>query len=70
MSVQNFMRSTGCDIRVAFKCGATNSAKALGLFDTLGSIDAGKDANIIFVDKDFKVHDVYFLGERVEDVRQ
>ena len=70
MSVQNFMRSTGCDIRVAFKCGATNSAKALGLFDTLGSIDAGKDANIIFVDEDFKVHDVYFLGERVEDVRQ
>ena len=35
-----------------------------GLFDRLGSIDAGKDANIIFVDEDFTVHEVYFNGER------
>lgn len=70
MSVRNFKKSTGCDIRVAFKFGSTNSAKALGLYDTLGSIDAGKDANIIFVDEDFLVKEVYFLGEKVEGVRQ
>lgn len=69
MSVRNFKRTTGCDIRVAFKCGSTNSAKALGLFDRLGSIDAGKNANIIFVDEDFTVHEVYFNGKRVENVR-
>lgn len=69
MSVRNFMKSTGCDIRVAFKVGATNSAKALGLYDSLGSIEAGKDANIIFVDDAFMVKKVLFLGENVEEVR-
>ena len=70
MSVQNFKRVTGCDIRVAFKCGATNSAKAMGIYDRVGSIEEGRDANIIFVDDEFLVHGVYFLGEKVEDIRQ
>lgn len=69
MSAQNFKKSTGADVRVVFKCASTNSAKALGLFDRVGSIDAGKDANIVFVDEDFTVKEVYFLGERVEGVR-
>ncbi len=69
MSVKNFKRTTGCDIRVAFKCGSTNSAKALGLYDRVGSIEGGRDANIIFVDEDFNVKEVYFLGEKVEDIR-
>lgn len=70
MSVQNFKRVTGCDIRVAFKCGSTNSAKAMGMYDRVGSIEEGRDANIIFVDDAFTVKEVYFLGEKVEDIRQ
>lgn len=69
MSAQNFKKSTGADVRVTFKCASTNSAKALGLYDRVGSIDAGKDANIIFVDEDFSVKAVYFLGEEVQDIR-
>lgn len=69
MSAQNFKRTTGADIRVVFKCASTNSAKALGIYDSVGSIENGKDANIIFVDEDFNVKEVYFLGEKVEDVR-
>ncbi len=69
MSAKNFKKATGADVRVVFKCASTNSAKALGLFDRVGSIDAGKDANVIFVDEDFAVKDVYFLGEKVADIR-
>lgn len=69
-SAANFKKVTGADIRVIFKCAATNSAKVLGLYDRVGSIDAGKDANLVFVDEDFKVQAVWFRGEAVTDVRR
>jgi len=68
-SVKNFKKHTGCDMRVAFKVGSTNAAKALNLYDHVGSIDAGKDANIIFVDDSFTVKRIFFRGNEVEEVR-
>lgn len=69
MSVRNFLRHTNCGIRVAFKAGSTNSAKALGLYDSLGSIHAGKIANIIFVDDSFTVKNIIFRGRMLPEVR-
>ena len=69
MSVKNFLKHTGCGIRVAFKAGATNSAKALGLYDRLGSIHAGKTANLIFVDETFNVKRIFFRGNELSEVR-
>ena len=62
---RNFMKFTGSDLRVAFKCAATNPAKALGLDHKIGSIEAGRDANLLIVDEDFQVQAVYFRGEAV-----
>lgn len=69
LSVRNFKRVTGCDIRVCFKVGSTNSAKALNLYDSYGSLHAGKYANIIFVDEDFTVKNVIFKGNVIDEVR-
>ena len=66
LAVQNFMRFTGCDVRTAFKCGATNAARALRVDDRVGSIRTGLDANLLLVDEAFKVHGVYFHGNRVD----
>lgn len=65
----NFRQHTGADLRVTFKCAATNAAKVLGLFDRVGSIDAGKEANVLLVDEDFSIHAIYFRGEAVKDIR-
>lgn len=65
----NFKKVTGADIRVVFKCASTNAASALGLSDRVGSIHAGKDANLIFVDEAFTVKEVFFLGEQIKNVR-
>ena len=62
---RNFIRYGGGDIRTAFKCASYNPAKALGLDQKVGSILPGRDANIIFVDKDFQVQKVLFRGEEV-----
>ncbi len=68
-SVAHFMQVTGADVRVGFKVGSTNSAKALNLYDDYGSIDAGKYANIIFVDDAFTVKNVIFKGRELDEVR-
>ena len=65
----NFMKMTGADIRVAFKCASTNPAKALGLNKNIGSIEAGHDADILLVDDDFYVHRLFFKGTEIEGIR-
>ena len=65
----NFMRMTGTDVRVAFKCASTNPARALGLFNRVGSLEPRKDANIVLTDGDFNVRAVWFRGEPVAEVR-
>ena len=62
----NFKRFTGADMRVTFKCTATNPATALGLDSRVGSILTGRDANLLIVDEDFNVRDVYFHGSKVQ----
>lgn len=66
---KNFMKTTGADVRVTFQCASTNSAKALGLYDRVGSLHPGKTANIVTVDEKFTVHDVIFYGEKLLEVR-
>lgn len=70
MAARNFIQFTGVDIRVAFKCASTNAAKAMQLFDIVGSIEAGKMANIVFVDSGFHVKKVFFKGKEVMEVRE
>ena len=66
-SCANFMKFTGCDVRVAFKCGSLNPAKLLKLDHKVGSILPGRDANLVVVDEQFNVQDVYFHGELVQE---
>ena len=41
---------------------STNPAKAVGFYDELGSIEAGKRADLVFVDDMFNVQDVMLGG--------
>ena len=66
-SCKNFMRFTGCDVRVAFKCASTNPAKLLKLDHKIGSILPGRDANLVVVDDEFNVQEVYFHGDLVQE---
>lgn len=69
MAAKNFRSFTGADVRVTFKCASTNSAKAMGLYGEVGSIDAGKLANLVFVDENFTVHNVIFKGTALPEIR-
>ena len=59
------MRHTGIDIDKVFLLAARNPARAVGLDHEVGTVAAGKKANLIFVDEGFAVKKVMLEGEFV-----
>lgn len=54
----------GIDFKAALKSCTINPARVIGMQDEIGSIAVGKAADIIFVDKDFNIKEVYINGTR------
>ena len=63
MACKNIMSHTNCGICQAFIMASTNPAKAVGLYDDLGSIECGKRADLVFVNDVFCVKEVILGGE-------
>lgn len=62
--VRNYVRATGLPLEQAWRASSLNAAKAIGMADSKGSIEVGKDADIVLVDKSFRVH-LTMVGGRV-----
>lgn len=60
---RNIMTHTNCGIAQAFIMASRNPARLLGLDGELGTIEAGKTADIIIVDDRFNVDTVILGGE-------
>ena len=67
IAAQNFIKFTSADIRIVFKCASTNPAKAMGLYHEVGSLEAGKLADLVFVDPEFRLKSVIFRGEKIQN---
>ena len=61
-AARNFMKHTGRGIRDAFLVSSTNPAKAVGMFDSVGSIKVGKLANLVFTDENINVKKIMLKG--------
>ncbi len=57
--------SFGIPLKDAVTAAAVNPAKALGIYDRVGSLDAGKEANIAVLNPDLTLRAVLFRGEVV-----
>lgn len=55
----------GISLEDAVWAAAVNPAKALGIFDTVGSLEQGKEANFVILNPDFTVKQVVFQGKAV-----
>lgn len=62
VACRNVMRHTGCSLIQAFRMASTNPARAVGLDAQVGSVAAGKRADLVFVDGDFHVKAVMLRG--------
>ncbi|MGM9618865.1 MAG: N-acetylglucosamine-6-phosphate deacetylase [Oscillospiraceae bacterium] len=57
--------SFGIPLAQAVTAAAVNPAKDIGIFDRVGSLDVGKQANAVILDEDLRIRDVFFRGQRV-----
>jgi len=64
-AVKNFMEFTGCSLPEAVRCASLNPARLLGIDDRKGSLEVGKDADLVIFDEGFNVHYTILGGQVV-----
>ena len=55
----------GLPLEVAVRAATENPARAIGVFDERGSLDAGKIADVVLLDADLNVAGVILRGKRI-----
>ncbi|MBO7170163.1 MAG: amidohydrolase family protein [Clostridia bacterium] len=63
VACRNLVKHTGCSIPMAFLAASTNPAKVIGLYDEIGSLAAGKRADLVFIDQNFTVKKIMLEGQ-------
>lgn len=64
-AVRNFVELEGIGLPEAVKAASLNPAKILGLHNRKGSLEEGKDADVIIFDEELKVHYTIIGGQIV-----
>ncbi len=59
------VQKMGIPLEDAVACATANPAKEIGIYDTCGSITAGKSADLVLLDKDLNVKAVYVDGKAI-----
>lgn len=62
--MQTAVKDMGIPLEDAVLCATQNAAKSIDVFDTMGSLEPDKLANILILDKDLNIKAVYIKGER------
>ena len=65
MCLLNLMKFAGVSLEEALLCATRNPAMAAGLYDTVGSIDTGKDADILILETDLTIDKTVSRGRIV-----
>ena len=62
----NFMEFTGKSLEESLAAVTKNPAECVGIYDKKGSIETGKDADFILMDKNGAIKEVYANGELIK----
>lgn len=64
--VQTMVKKAGIPLEDAVRMASETPARIIGIADTKGSLEKGKDADIVVLDKDINVRCVFSKGREVE----
>ncbi|MHC1685419.1 MAG: N-acetylglucosamine-6-phosphate deacetylase [Clostridiaceae bacterium] len=67
-AVKNFFDNTNLELHEAFALASYNPAQVLNIQDKKGSIEVGKDADLIIVDDNFNIHTTIVEGRLVYSI--
>jgi N-acetylglucosamine-6-phosphate deacetylase len=62
-AVKNVYQNTDLPLYTVVAAASLNPANAIGMGDTKGSIEAGKDADLIITDTEFNIQKTIIKGE-------
>ncbi len=65
VALRNLLRATGLSLREAWPMTSLNAARAIGLDSRKGSLEAGKDADLVLLDSELEVRLTVVEGEVV-----
>ena len=61
--VRTAVKKMNIALESAIKCAAVNPAKAIGIYDRFGSIEPGKIANLVLLDKNLEIKHIIKNGK-------
>ena len=64
-AVKNLVKFAGISFEEALICATKAPAEMVGIYETRGSLEAGKRADVVLCDKDMKIREVYCAGKPV-----
>lgn len=64
-ALANLLKFTGCSIEEAVQLTATNPAKQLDVYDRKGSIEVGKEADLVLLDAEYAVVETWCRGCKI-----
>lgn len=62
--VRTVVKKMGIPLETAIKSAAVNSAKSIGIYDQYGSLETGKAANIVLLNKELDIVNVWIKGKK------
>ena len=65
--VRTAVKQMNIPLESAIKCATVNPAKAIGLYDRYGSLEVGKIADVVLIDKDLNIECVIQNGEIITE---
>ena len=65
MALKNLLAYTGRPLEEIIPMLTENPAKLIGIFDQKGSIEDGKDADLVILDEAAEISDVFVGGRRI-----
>ena len=66
MGCLKYAASFGIPLADAVRAAAVNPAQVLGIFPRAGSLDPGKTANLVLLDQNLELKDIFFRGRLVD----
>ena len=64
---RNMKKHTGASVTDLFQMAAANPARATGLYASVGSLEPGKQANLVLCDANINLSAVYLDGQRISE---
>jgi len=66
VALLNLLKFTGRPLAEVLPILSENPAKLIGIYDRKGSIEDGKDADLVLLDEENKISEVFVMGQRQE----